>query len=435
MRTAVLAVLLSCCLAGPARAGLYCAEETVAELPSQWRGFLLDQRALRLVAVKPAEKALPSPLRARYLAAAERLAKGAQERPLSADEAAELGALYVRLGDVARALEVLRPAQREHPTHFRLAANLGTAWQLQGDLTQASACLEQAVRLAPGKYQRAEELHLRLVRLRAREPRGAVDLDDLFGIRFVGPSGKYEPGRLADEQRKLLPSDAAASLQLLALWLPADARLLWQGAELAGAHGDVGTAAAIMDGCVTEFSLRAPLLLDHRRATRAAADALAGVAPDKTVHQQSHVAVFKPRSSRPLVNKTDLPALPAVDPKGINPLPWAVLTDTSLDRRYKPTFPDYVKELDDKRVELTGYMQPLGSDLDSAAFMLVENPIGCWFCEMPTRTGIVLVEMEEGKTLRYTRGPLHIIGRLTLNATDPERFLFLVGDAKVVEGE
>ena len=63
-----------------------------------------------------------------------------------------------------------------------------------------------------------------------------------------------------------------------------------------------------------------------------------------------------------------------------------------------------MKELDGKQVELTGYMQPLGSDLNCAAFMFVENPIGCWFCEMPGMTGIVLVELEEGKTIRYTRG-------------------------------
>ena len=431
MRTTVFAALLTLCLSGSCRAGLYCSEETVAELPAQWRGFLLDQRALRQLAIKTAV----SPLRARYEKAAERLAATAHERPLTADEAAELGALYIRLGDVARALEVLRPAQREHASHFRLAANLGTAWQLKGDLAQAAACLEQAVRLAPGKYQRAEELHLRLVRQRAREPRGSVALDDLFGVHYVGASGKYEPGRLADDQRKLLPSDAVAALQMLALWLPADARLLWQVAELAGTHGDVGTAAAILDGCVTEFGLRAPLLLDHRRAARAAAAALSGTAPDKTTHQQNHVAVFKPRSSRPLVHKSDLPSLPAVDPNGVNALPWALLTDTALDRQYKPTFPAYLKELDGKKVELTGYMQPLGSDLTCAAFMLVENPIGCWFCEMPAMTGIVLVEMEEGKTHRYARTMQRVTGRLKLNATNPEQFLFLIGEAKVVEGE
>ena len=64
-----------------------------------------------------------------------------------------------------------------------------------------------------------------------------------------------------------MPSDAAASLQLLALWLPMDSRLLWQVGEMAGAHGDVATAAAILDGCVLDFNLRAPELLDHRLAS------------------------------------------------------------------------------------------------------------------------------------------------------------------------
>src|SRR5436309_6639434 len=160
---AALALALGLLATAPAaRAGLHYSGETYAELPSNWRGFLLDQRQLRTVAVKPAGAAPVGPARARYEQEAARLAKLAQARKLTADEAADLGALYVRLGDVGRALEVLRPAQREHPEHFHLAANLGTAWQLHGDFTQAAAALQQAVRLAPGKYQKAEELHLKL---------------------------------------------------------------------------------------------------------------------------------------------------------------------------------------------------------------------------------------------------------------------------------
>ena len=80
-------------------------------------------------------------------------------------------------------------------------------------------------------------------------------------------------------------------------------------------------------------------------------------------------------------------------------------------------------------------MQPLGSELECAAFMVVENPIGCWFCEMPTMSGIVLVELGEGNTLRYSRKPMRITGRLALNATNPERFLFVIEDATATEGE
>src|SRR5262249_13385808 len=159
---------------------------------------------------------------------------------------------------------------------------------------------QQSVQLAPGKYQKGEAYHLKLVRLRQHEPRGSQDPDDLFGVRFIGEDGEYRPGRLASTERKKMPSDAIAITQQLALWLPADGRLLWQLAELANAHGDVRTAAAIMDGCVSEFGMHSAELRRHRQATRALADELAKVllpAGDglKAAHE-GHVSVLRPRS-------------------------------------------------------------------------------------------------------------------------------------------
>ena len=75
----------------------------------------------------PVGDATPGAIRARYLQAAERLA-ARKER--TADEAADLGGLYLRLGEVNKALAVLRPAQREHPTHYRLASNLGVRFMM-----------------------------------------------------------------------------------------------------------------------------------------------------------------------------------------------------------------------------------------------------------------------------------------------------------------
>src|SRR5436309_2725248 len=138
-----------------ARAGLYYSGEQYASLPAQWRGFLLDHRALRNIALKPKDETEASPLRTRYRQEAEKLQARADK--LSADELADLGALYVRLGDNERAVELLRPAQRAHPNHFAIAANLGTAWQLLGDYRQAAAALEEAVKLAPGKLLPFEE--------------------------------------------------------------------------------------------------------------------------------------------------------------------------------------------------------------------------------------------------------------------------------------
>ncbi len=431
-RIAIVVGFLAC---SSLHAGLYYSGETFAELPSQWRGFLLDQRNLRLIAVKPASGAAAGPIRKHYETEAARLAKLAAERKLTAEEAADLGALYVRLGEASRAVEVLRTAQRDNPNHFHLIANLGTAWQMQGDLTQAAACLEQAARLAPDKQRKAEQLHGRLVRLRAREPRDAQELDDLFGIRYVGPSGKFEPGQLAEAQRKRLPDDAIALVQQLALWLPSDGRLLWQLAELAGANGDVATAAAITDGCVTEFGLRAAELHRHRRAFRDAADERGRGEGDAKAMHEGHPGLFKPRSPRPLARQLAQTPLSPIDPKGVNALPWSVVTETTLDRKYRPTFPRYLKELDGKNVTLNGYMQPLGEDAELSEFMLIEYPVGCWYCEQPELTAIVLVELPEGKTHHFTRGRVHVRGKLILNARDPENFLYTIRDAKISQDE
>jgi hypothetical protein len=433
--TAALMLLLVPALT--ARAGLYYSGETISELPSQWRGFLLDQRLLRNVAARPAPKQPASPYRTRYLSEADRLAKLATTRKLTADESADLGALYVRLGETVKALDVLRPAQKEHPEHFRLVANLGTAWQLHGDLEQAAAALRIAVRLAPGKFLKEEELQLRLVRLRGRESADSQTLDDVFGVQFVGTSGKYEPGHLAADQRKKLPLEAVAHVQALALTLPADGRLLWQLAELAAVHGDVTTAAAIMDGCVTEFGMRDAELRSHRQAMRSAADDLArsGVDGLKTAHSKGHTSRLKTRSSRPLARHFELASLPAIDPKGVNTIPWSVITDTVIDRDFRPSFGKYLKELDGKQVELTGYMQPLGDELEVAAFLMIEYPVGCWYCEMPGVASIVLIEQPSGKTRHVTRGAVRVRGKLQLNSTDPENFLYTIRDTKVTDAE
>ncbi|MGE3804058.1 MAG: DUF3299 domain-containing protein [Gemmataceae bacterium] len=417
--------------ATPLEAGLHYSGEEYAELPSQWRGFLLDQRLLRMIALEPGGKIVASPGRKQYDAEAGKLLDAAKTRELTPDELADLGALLIRLGRGEEAVTVLREGQRLHPRHFRIAANLGTAWQQQGNLEQASIALQQAVKLAPGKWQRAEELHLKLVRGRARDPK-ATGLDDLFGIKFVNDKGEYEAGKLAAAQRKQLPGAAVALTQQLALWLPADGKLLWQLGELAAAHGDVRTAASIMDGCVTEFALGDKELRQHRQLNREAADALARAAADnvKVVHDEAHT--LKPKSNRPLATRFDRVVLPAIKPDGINPLPWQVINETTLDRQYRPQFAKYLKELDGKQVEMEGFMQPLGEGDDIAAFMLIEYPTGCWYCEAPGITGIFLIELPSGKTTRNTRDAVKIVGKLSLNATDPENFLYNVTGAKVV---
>jgi hypothetical protein len=418
-------------LATVGRAGVHYSGEAFAELPSQWRGFLLDQRTLRQISAPAGPRTPPSPLRLRYQEEAAKLE--AKKEQLNADELADLGAIYLRLGENGKALTVLRAGQRKSPEHFRVLANLGTAWQMQGDLAMAAETLQAAVRLAPPRFRKSEQLHLKLVRQRLKEGSRHQGLDDLFGVTFVGPGGDYHPGRWSEQQRRQLPAGAVGLLQQLALWLPADARLLWQLAELASAHGDVRTAAAMMDGCVTQFGLDDPLLRRHRQLMRAAADKLPrGTLDAKAPHQQ-HVGSLATRSRRPLLGRLDRSDLPPISSSGVNSLPWDVLAQTVIGAGSRPSFARYLQDLDGKQVALTGFMQPLKEEQEVTAFLFIEFPVGCWYCEMPETASIIWVELPEGKSVPYRRDLVRVVGRLQLNASDPEDFVYAIRNARVTE--
>ncbi len=415
----------------PLQAGLHYSGEVQAELPSHWRGFLLDLRALRMIGVNAPN---PSLLREQYQEAAAKLQKLARQRELSADEAADLGALYVRLNQPEKAIEVLRAAARKHPEHFRVMANLGTALQMIGEWNQAADALQDAVRLAPVKWKAAEQAHLKLVRLRGREKTGKNQdtyLDDLFGVKYLGESGKPEAGKIAAAGRKKLSADDAAILQQLLLWLPADGRLLWQMGEVANAHGDVRTAANILDGCVIEFRLPSTDMRQRRGIYLKASEAIA-LLPD--AEHAKYRGDIKMKSQRPLVKKLDSSILPAIRPDGVNTLSWLVLEETSIARPFKPRFAKYLEDLEGKRIAMTGFMQPLGGEVsETSAFLLIEFPIGCWFCEAPETAGIVFVALPDGKSVSIRKGLVKVEGVLRLNRNDPEQYLYTIKDARVGE--
>src|SRR5262249_13511991 len=99
---------------------------------------------------------------------------------------------------------------------------------------------------------------------------------------------------------------------------------------------------------------------------------------------------------------------------------------------FKPAFPQYLQDLDGKRVQLTGFMAPAPS-ADPGSFLLTEYPIGCWFCESPDPTVLVRVDLDADAIAERPKGAIKGGGVWQLNRTDPERQLYRIAGAKVKE--
>ncbi|QVL30100.1 tetratricopeptide repeat protein [Telmatocola sphagniphila] len=407
------------------QAGVYYSKEIYADLPANFRGFLLDHRALRTIGITPTDKFPATLQREQYEAAAKQLRELAKSRSLSAEEAADLGAVLIRLNRLTEALDWLREAARQHPKNFAIAANLGTAWQLTGDLNQAEKQLEESVRLAPEKWKPYEATHLKLIRLRKAK---ATPRDNFFGIDFTGSLNRPTAGQIDPEQKKKLPANDVALIEQLALWLPSDGPLLWQMAELANAHGDVRTAASIIEGCVSEFGMGQGDIRERRRIYKEAADEIAKLPDSEHAKFRSDIKFL---SARPLVRRINPANLPEIKKGAINLLPWPALGETTIQKPFKIQYLPYLEKLDGTTVTITGFEFSTAEAVEINNFLLLEFPIGCWFCESPEPTGLIQVELAAGKATTLQRGPVQVVGKLVLNKNDPEDYVFTLKDAKV----
>lgn len=216
-----------------------------------------------------------------------------QARTATLQERSNLGAYLIGLGEYNAAIKVLEEAvndRSQRQNNFRIYANLGTANQIIGQLERAEVYLSIGRQLLrdtpPGDgltkeqldwYRKAEDYQKKLLRERRKQAaaaplggakRGAETLDDLFGVQFVGPSGKYEAGKIAEAEQAKLPPDALAVVQQLILWLPdasglLDLRLNWLMAELLNARGDLREARKLIADPAWTLGYNPPNLREH----------------------------------------------------------------------------------------------------------------------------------------------------------------------------
>jgi hypothetical protein len=285
--------LLALVLWAPAKAqaGLYnTSEPSDATLDptyvERFHNHLLILRSLGMDKVE-----YDNPMRRRYLLQAE-LAKRGATANLSVEQKINLSDVLIRRRRADEAAELLRPfdGQRDN---LLLQANLATAHQMSGQMDRAKYTLDYVLKAWPEEWEKlspeqqksllrigweeniyrhmraAETYHLLLLKLRAREKflktANAEQLDDLFGVRYVGESGEFEPGTIAAKERKKLPYNAVDIVQQLINWMPYDDRLYWQLGELMNAQGNMKAARMIFDELIVNRQYRAKEAVQHRR--------------------------------------------------------------------------------------------------------------------------------------------------------------------------
>jgi hypothetical protein len=266
----------------PGLAGIYDPEKPVLDVPEElpfemFRDRRADQLRIGIAKTKENE------------AASAALAVLKQKADLTANELVRRGILELKLRDFEAALADLNLAYRRDSNSFWAFTARGTAFQQTGQFDEAVENLDIAKGLMPPAWplpaeaaaaKRDEAAQLKLARLRQHEQAGrgnraaSRELDVLFDVKFMGPSGEYEAGKIAPGELAKLPPDAIATVQQLLFWLPDDVRLYWLLGELYNAKGDLDSAFAVFDECVGRYD--APDLRRHRQIVR---DAIAARSP------------------------------------------------------------------------------------------------------------------------------------------------------------
>jgi hypothetical protein len=308
VRSFVAAGLLLC-LTVPARAGIYSPDEPfLFELdengyarPIQYAG------GFEPIVAKFRDLGLPmSPETPDYeKRIRERRMKGPATLPPV--ELAGYTADLIRLNRPDEVLNLLQPIVRGSGRgSFVAYTHLARAHAGRGEWGEARDQQEMAVRRTefPSEFARLTKpqlvwlkrvereyyypflAHRSLDARRGRRDSLREDVDPLFPaavppkraenpVRFVSEDGTYKAGLLAAAERKKLPPDALAIVQQLLLWHPKDPRLYWLLGELYNADGDVEAAAKILDACTYTMGYSNPVVIEHRRVLKSAADAAA----------------------------------------------------------------------------------------------------------------------------------------------------------------
>jgi len=115
---------------------------------------------------------------------------------------------------------------------------------------------------------------------------------------------------------------------------------------------------------------------------------------------------------------------------------FRLLNTTTLNPDPPPIYVQRLKQFDERKVRIRGFMTPFDSLTDMRTFMLMPMPTGCYFCVPPSPKQVVLVRITSEQKVGYIYDPIEVEGRLDLwkpESEDPahQMFLYVMNDVKV----
>lgn len=121
--------------------------------------------------------------------------------------------------------------------------------------------------------------------------------------------------------------------------------------------------------------------------------------------------------------------------RGLELLNWDWVRATEGNRFTGPTFSPELEARDGKKIDIVGFMTPIGSFRNMKEFILLPMPIECYFCERPPMRDQVLIHMAEGESTNLYEDPMVINGVLKLQRGKEVTKFYVIDEARIGPGD
>lgn len=107
------------------------------------------------------------------------------------------------------------------------------------------------------------------------------------------------------------------------------------------------------------------------------------------------------------------------------------ISEDQFGELYVPVFGENVKKLEGKEVEADGYIIPFEGMFKPEHIILSSLPLAeCFFCGSGGPETVMEVMLTS--PIKYTSKRVKVRGKLTLNAKDPEKLMYILKDAQLI---